>query len=164
MNVIMTIAVETPLEKPQVIEIAKVVNRIFNQTVIGGKGKKIATQSSKDGVHFYDFEFDVDGSEEQCDLIANELYNTLSFDFSMEIDCEVNEDYLHGCNADDDEGKLLIEDEPSVIHAKWLSQRIKEGWKFGTEFSEDVKTDPLMRPYHALSARQQAIALNNHNH
>lgn len=162
MHVIMTIAVETPLIIEQVFDIAKVLNRVFGETVVGGKGKKVATKTIKDGVHFYDFMFDTDGSEELCDTIANELYNSLDFDFSMEIDCEVNEEFLSGCDADDDEGVLLIEDEPSIIHSKWMSDRLSHGWKFGSEFDEKAKTDPLMRPYHALSTRQQTIVLNNY--
>ena len=55
MNTIMTVATETPISKDQILDIARVVNSVFGEKVIGGKGKKVATISEKDGYHLYDF-------------------------------------------------------------------------------------------------------------
>jgi len=167
MNVVMTISTEDTLSKEQVFSIARIINKICKDTVIGGKGKKVADLNKSNGINSYTFEYDTNSTEEVCDQIANEIYNTVDVDFEMEIDCDMNEDYLDtpDNNKDNDlqsKSELLIEDEPSVKHSKWMSSKIKDGWVFGSEYNEDDKTDPLMRPYHSLSGRQQALALSKH--
>lgn len=157
MQVQMEVRVDERLSKEQVFEVAKLTNKVFGKQVLGGKGKKVATIGQAAGKFCYTFSFDCDSQEENCDLLANELYTKLSFDFELEIDCEVHEEYLVPCDLDDDsdEGQILIEDEPSVKHAKWMSRQVDDGWRFGMEYDEKSKTSPYLRPYHTLSVRQR---------
>lgn len=149
----------TNLEKKQVINVANIINRVFGRTVVGGKGKKICSiNTDGDGVH-YTFTFETDNTEDTCDVLANELYNELEFDFELQIECEIDEDYLEPC--DSDEGVMLIDDDTSVEHSKWMSKCVSEGWKFGMEYSSKDKKSPFLKPYHSLSEAQKEVLIKS---
>lgn len=160
MEIQMEVRVSKELTKEEVFSIAKATNVIFGEQVIGGKGKKVATIKKDGNDTIYQFNFESESKEQTCDILASELYTKLPFDFELEIECEIDEDYLSPYDDDDEEGTILIEDEPSVKHAKWMSKMTSEGWKFGMEKDDSKKTSPLMRPYHALSERQKREVLN----
>lgn len=155
MEIQMEMRVRDPLSKDDVFSVAKATNQIFGKQVIGGKGKKVASVTKDGDFTIYRFDFECESKEDMCDILASELYTRLPFDFELEIDCEIDEDYLVPCDDDDGEGTILIEDEPSVKHASWVSRMTSDGWRFGMEHDESNKTCPYLRPYHTLSSRQQ---------
>lgn len=146
------------MEKTDLINTGKLINTVFNKSVIGGKGKKIcSTSQDGDGYH-YTFEIECDNDEDICDVLANELYNHLDFDFELQIECDLDEDYLE---PSDDEGVMLIDDDESVEHSKWVSGCVKEGWMHGSEYSKSKKTSPFLKPYHGLTETQKKVLIKS---
>lgn len=159
MDVELIITTPHDLDKSNLLHVGKIVNKVFGKSVIGGKGKKICDVARDgDGTH-YVFEFDCDNSEDTCDVLASELYTNLEFDFEVQIECEIDEDYLEPC--DDDKGVMLIDDSDSQEHAQWVSECINEGWKFGMDYDKNRKTSPFLKPYHTLSEKQKEVMIKS---
>lgn len=155
MDIEIILTSEYKLEKSDVINTAKVINTVFQEKVVGGKGRKIASTSHDGDGHHYTFTITSTNDEGVCDVLANELYNKLDFDFELQIDCDIDEDYLEPC--DDSDGVMLIDDEHTVKHSKWVSECVNEGWTFGTDYSKSKKTSPFLKPYHTLSETQKKV-------
>lgn len=48
--------------------------------------------------------------------------------------------------------RLEHPDEPvEQTHDQWKDQRVKDGWKYGSQFSDEALTDPLLVPWRNLS-------------
>jgi hypothetical protein len=48
------------------------------------------------------------------------------------------------------------EETPQARHERWVDQRMKDGWRYGTTFSAVALRDPLILPWKNLSERAQA--------
>jgi len=158
MEIEVILTTQFKLDKSKLINIGSIINTVFAKKVVGGKGKKIcSTTHDGDGYH-YTYEFQCDNDEDRCDVLANELYNKLDFDFELQIECDIDEDYLEPC---DDTGVMLIDDEDSVKHSKWASKCVDEGWTYGSEYSKKHKTSPFLKPYHSLSETQKKVLIKS---
>lgn len=147
------------LEKTQIMNVGTIINRVFGKSVIGGKGRKVCSISRDgDGTH-YTFTFESENTEDTCDILANELYNKLDFDFEVQIECDIDEDYLEPC--DNDDSIMLIDDDTSVEHSKWVSECVSNGWSYGMEYSKKDKKSPFLKPYHALSESQKEVLIKS---
>lgn len=147
------------LDKPQVIKVGTVINSVFNKKVIGGKGRKIcSTSSDGDGFH-YTYTFGDENTEDHCDLLANELYNKLDFEFELQVECDIDEEYLEPC--DDSECYMLIDDDETVKHSNWVSSCIDEGWSLGSEYNSKDKTSPFLKSYHSLTETQKKVLIKS---
>lgn len=159
MDIELILTTPFPLEKSQIINTGSIINAVFGKPLVGGKGRKIcSTRTDGDG-HHYTYEFQCENDEDRCDVLANELYNKLDFDFELQIECDIDEDYLEPC--DDDTGIMLIDDEDSVKHSKWASECMSEGWTYGTEYNASKKTSPFLKPYHSLTETQKKVLMKS---
>lgn len=162
MEVELIVTTQQKLEKENILHIGKIVNSVFKEQLVGGKGKKLCgINTDDDGIH-HTFTFETDNTEEMCDILASELYTKLEFDFEVQIECEVDEDYLEPC--EDDSGVMLIDDDDeSQEHAKWVSDSISEGWVYGSEHSPKEKRTPFLKPYHTLTDTQKEVMIKSKN-
>ena len=44
---------------------------------------------------------------------------------------------------------------PRLSHENWLKKKKEQGWVYGTEKNEELKTHPCMRPYNELPPEQR---------
>jgi hypothetical protein len=54
---------------------------------------------------------------------------------------------------------LLLKDQtltPEAIHDKWLAHKINQGWIYGEEKNEELKTHPCIKSYEDLPKEQHA--------
>lgn len=159
MDIELIITTSEKLDKTSLIQIGKIVNNVFGEKLIGGKGKKICSCSQDHDGHHHTFEFQFENNEDVCDVLASELYNKLTFDFELQIDCDINEDYLE---PSDDTGILLIDKKGvSHDHSQWVSECISEGWKYGGDYDANRKTSPFLKPYHTLSETQKKVLIKS---
>lgn len=161
MEVELIVTAQQKLEKTNILQIGKIVNAVFNEQLVGGKGKKLCgINTDEDSVH-HTFVFETDNTEEMCDILASELYTKLDFDFEVQIECEIDEDYLEPC--EDDSGVMLIDDSESQEHAKWVSDSMAEGWVYGTQHNPKEKRSPFLKPYHTLTDTQKEVMIKSKN-
>ena len=45
---------------------------------------------------------------------------------------------------------------PEDSHANWLAEKTEDGWVYGRDKNEELKTHPCCRPYGALPPKQRA--------
>jgi len=158
MDIEVILTTQFKLDKSKVINIGSIINTVFSKKVIGGKGKKICSSSQDGDGYHYTYEFQSSNDEDHCDVLANELYNKLDFDFELQIECDIDEDYLEPC---DDTGVMLIDDDDSVKHSKWASKCVDEGWTYGSVYNKKDKKSPFLKPYHSLSETQKKVLIKS---
>lgn len=44
---------------------------------------------------------------------------------------------------------------PRTAHELWMTNKLKDGWKYGEKFNEESKTHPCLLPYDALPEPQR---------
>lgn len=78
---------------------------------------------------------------------------------------EVNGEYIPR-PVDTTEIELPIELEPLVeqmsrnVHEVWAETRIKQGWTYGTERNDELKTHPCLIPYEELPEEEKEYDRN----
>ena len=38
-----------------------------------------------------------------------------------------------------------------MLHAKWMRDKLADGWRYGIKFNQREKTNPMLKPWHELS-------------
>ena len=59
-----------------------------------------------------------------------------------------------------DELKMLVEQMSENVHEVWAKTRIKQGWTYGLERSDKLKTHPCLVPYNELSEEEKEYDRN----
>lgn len=59
-----------------------------------------------------------------------------------------------------DELKMLVEQMSENVHEVWAKTRIKQGWTYGLERSDKLKTHPCLVPYNELSEEEKEYDCN----
>ena len=54
----------------------------------------------------------------------------------------------------------LVEVMAENVHDQWAESRIKEGWTYGVERSDKLKTNPCLVPYHLLPDNEKEYDRN----
>lgn len=54
----------------------------------------------------------------------------------------------------------LVEKMSKNVHEVWSKARIQQGWKYGTERNDELKTHPCLVPYEELSERDKEYDRN----
>lgn len=131
--------------------IINVINDSAGKDVISkDKNKPLAKKYSLDDSYVvYMMTFSEPISGDESDSIVGGLYNTLEFDFVVEINSDMVE-Y-------DDNIEENIEDRDQVLHARWVQEQVSDGWSYGLEFNEEKKQNPYIRPYHQLTKSQKKL-------
>lgn len=56
--------------------------------------------------------------------------------------------------------KMLVEQMSENVHEVWAKTRIKQGWTYGLERSDKLKTHPCLVPYNELSEEEKEYDRN----
>ena len=59
-----------------------------------------------------------------------------------------------------DELEPLVEKMAKNVHEVWAEARIKQGWKYGKERSDELKTHPCLVPYEELPEEEKEYDRN----
>lgn len=141
---------EEKLDNADIIKIAREMKKTFGPDIF--IDKQISVYTKEKGTfqtfHNYTFTPNMVFDESNIEKIVSILYNTLSVDFTVEFDYEESED----CEDCEDDTEVLTD---AVKHELWVKERLQEGWRYGLEFSESDKTDPLLKPYYQLTDKQK---------
>lgn len=54
-----------------------------------------------------------------------------------------------------EELKELVEEMSKNVHEVWAETRIKQGWKYGEQRNDELKTHPCLIPYEELSEEEK---------
>ena len=44
---------------------------------------------------------------------------------------------------------------PVDLHNNWLAEKLASGWRYGTEFNEEMRESPLIRPYAEIAPEEK---------
>ena len=55
---------------------------------------------------------------------------------------------------------MLVEQMSKNVHEVWAETRIQQGWKYGTERNDELKTHPCLIPYEDLSEEEKEYDRN----
>lgn len=94
--------------------------------------------------HAYDFRMNRSVTEAEAEVILGLINEWTDKDYNCEITTSEHYDIPYG----DEEIDLT-----SIKHNKWITEKVKDGWRYGLVFNEEEKTDPRLRPYHELSEK-----------
>jgi ryanodine receptor 2 len=56
--------------------------------------------------------------------------------------------------------ETLVEQMSKNVHEVWAETRIKQGWKYGPERNDELKTHPCLIPYEGLSEEEKEYDRN----
>lgn len=56
--------------------------------------------------------------------------------------------------------ELLVEKMSKNVHEVWAETRIKQGWKYGEQRNDELKTHPCLIPYEELSEEEREYDRN----
>ena len=59
-----------------------------------------------------------------------------------------------------EELKELVEEMSKNVHEVWAETRIKQGWKYGEQRNDELKTHPCLIPYEELSEEEKEYDRN----
>lgn len=59
-----------------------------------------------------------------------------------------------------EELKMLVEQMSKNVHEVWAATRIKQGWTYGPQRSDDKKTHPCLIPYEDLPEEEREYDRN----
>lgn len=59
-----------------------------------------------------------------------------------------------------EELKELVEEMSKNVHEVWAETRIKQGWKYGEQRNDELKTHPCLIPYEELSEKEKEYDRN----
>ena len=59
-----------------------------------------------------------------------------------------------------EELEQLVEKMSKNVHEVWAETRIKQGWKYGEERNDELKTHPCLIPYEELSEEEREYDRN----
>lgn len=59
-----------------------------------------------------------------------------------------------------DELKMLVEQMSENVHEVWAETRVRQGWTYGPERSDRLKTHPCLIPYDELSEAEKEYDRN----
>jgi len=59
-----------------------------------------------------------------------------------------------------EELELLVEQMSKNVHEVWAETRIKQGWKYGEQRNDELKTHPCLVPYEELSEEEKEYDRN----
>ena len=54
----------------------------------------------------------------------------------------------------------LVEEMSKNVHEVWAETRIKQGWKYGEQRNDELKTHPCLIPYEELSEEEKEYDRN----
>lgn len=63
-------------------------------------------------------------------------------------------------NTLDNHFKKVLESIAEHVHDVWASQRIKDGWVYGSELSSKLKHHPCLIPYNELPEEEKEVDRN----
>jgi ryanodine receptor 2 len=93
----------------------------------------------------------------QIDELTQLLIDKLNMgDFTLESSLVENKDVFNNSVSDDDYS-MIAEKFAQKVHEDWLDERVKNGWRYGEERSDESKTHPLVKSWHELSAQEKTI-------
>ena len=59
-----------------------------------------------------------------------------------------------------EELELLVEQMSKNVHEVWAETRIKQGWKYGEQRNDELKTHPSLVPYEELPEEEKVYDYN----
>ena len=59
-----------------------------------------------------------------------------------------------------EELEMLVEQMSKNVHEVWAETRIKQGWKYGEQRNDELKTHPCLVPYEELSEEEKEYDRN----
>jgi len=59
-----------------------------------------------------------------------------------------------------EELELLVEQMSKNVHEVWVETRIKQGWKYGEQRNDELKTHPCLVPYEDLLEEEKVYDRN----
>ncbi len=59
-----------------------------------------------------------------------------------------------------EELEMLVEQMSKNVHEVWAETRIKQGWKYGEQRNDELKTHPCLVPYEELSEEEKGYDRN----
>lgn len=146
------------IEKSVVLSIGKEIKAIFGSDVFDGQ---IATHKTIKTVfhqikHIYTFEPDIELDEDAIEDIASIISSMVDVDFDIEFDYDEDEGEFDPEEIElEDNEDLDPETSAAIDHDLWVKGKLKDGWRYGLEYSEDEMTDPRIRPYYQLTPKQK---------
>lgn len=134
------------IEKEFIIKIGKKIRKHFSEYVLP-KGHGIAHYKFDGSLHTYEFNLEAEFSEEESEKLVSIFYYVIPHDFDLELDTEVSEDG----EPEEEEYEEISE---ASKHEQWMQTQISEGWRYGMQYNEKDKTNPLLRPFYQLTENQ----------
>ena len=132
-------------------EIDKRTVRLFSAAVTKIMGNQLTENISECSLFEYqdkrnnclEFGLPKDLTDNQTEQVMEILERVLPYDFQVEasgVEPAINNDML----------KEISETAAKLAHNKWMQKQVDEGWRYGTKYSLNEKTNPLIQPWYQL--------------